>query len=270
MKVIYALTIMLFSLTLCQAQDSNGPQRIPDEAYTRQLIRLLTGLQKNPWLGWESGTEVVVRYLVDSNGAGKPLGHSQPDIVFKVMEVDKLLITTQVYKGKTIRHDFMVKDQPGLDVAWARLIDPSTPDPSTTDLEIDGSTLRCRLSELTMREFPGGTWVSKEWTLASDPSIVVRKEAVGSNGWRVTSAQVIKQIGDREFTCVEIKKWMRFYSQGTNDAMTTQYLCPDVPGHLVEEIQEFFKVKREQRSSAPFQIVHQKVVELKLPKPRRT
>jgi hypothetical protein len=52
--------------------------------------------------------------------------------------------------------------------------------------------------------------------------------------------------------------------------MTTQYLCLDVPGHLVEEIQEFFKVKREQRSSTPFQIVHQKVVELKVQKPRRT
>jgi hypothetical protein len=42
--------------------------------------------------------------------------------------------------------------------------------------------------------------------------------------------------------------------------MTTQYLCPDLPGHLVEEIQEFFKVKKEHRSSAPFQFVHQKVV----------
>jgi hypothetical protein len=265
MKVIYALTIMLFSLTLCHAQDSNGPRRVPDEAYTRQLIRLLTGLQKNPWLGWESGTEVVVRYLVDSNAAGTPLGHAQPDIVFKVIEADKLLITTQVYKGKPIRRDFLIKDQPGLDAAWPRVIDPST-----TDLEIDGFTLSCLLSELTMREFPGGAMVTKEWKLASHPSIVLRKEAIGSNGWRVTSAQVIKQIGEREFTCVEIKKWMRFYHHGPNDAMTTQYLCPDVPGYLVEEMQEFFKVKKEQRSSAPYQVVHQKVVELKLQKPART
>jgi hypothetical protein len=269
MKVIYALTIILFSLTLCHAQDSNGSRRVPDEAYTRQLIRLLTGLQKNPWVGWESGTEVVLRYLVDSNAAGTPLGHAQPDIVFKVLEADKVLITMQVYKGKSIRRVFEIKDQPGLDAAWPRVIDPSTTGPRTTDQEIDGFRLSCLLSELTMHTFPGGTMVSKEWTLASHPSIVVGKEAIGSNGWRVTSAQVIKQIGEREFTCVEVKKWMRFYHHGPYDAMTTQYLCPDVPGYLVEEIMEYFKVKKGQRSSAPDQVVHQKVVELKLQKPRR-
>jgi hypothetical protein len=265
MKVIYALTMVLFSLTLCQTQESNAPQRTPDDAYTPQLVRLLTGLQKNPWQGWESGTEVVVRYLVDTNAAGIPLGHAQPDIVYKVMEADKLLITMQVYKGKPIRRDFLIKDQPGLDAAWPRVIDANT-----TDLEIDGFRLSCLLSELTMREFPGGSMVTKEWTLAGHPSIVLRKEVNGGSGWKVTSTRVIKKIGDREFPCVEIKKWMRFYSQGPNDAMTTQYLCPDVPGHLVEEIQEFFKVKKEQRSSTPFQIVHQKVVELKLQRPTRT
>lgn len=265
MKVIYALTIVLSSLTLCQAQESNAAQRNPDHVYTSQLVRLLSGLQKNPWQGWESGTEVVVRYLVASNAAGMPLGHAQPDLVYKVMEADKLLITTQVYRQKTNRRDFMIKDQSGLDAAWPRIIDPSI-----TTLEIDGFTLSCLLSELTMREFPGGSMVTKEWTLASNPSIVLRKEVNGGPGWKVTSTRVIKKIGESEFHCVEIKKWMRFYSKGPNDAMTTQYLCPDVPGHLVEEIQEFFKVKGEQRSPTPFQIVHQKVVELRLQKPKRT
>jgi len=211
------------------------------------------------------GTEVVVRYLVDGNAAGIPLGHAQPDLVYKVIEADKLLIRTYVFKGKPSRQDFLVKDQVGLEVAWPRLINPST-----TDLEIDGFTLKCLLSESTLREFPGGSMITKEWTLASHPSIVLRKDVKGGPGWKVTSTRVIKKIGDREFRCVEIKKWMRFYSQGPNDAMTTQYLCPDVPGHLVEEIQEFFKVKKGHRSSAPFQIVHQKVVELKLQEPTRT
>jgi len=269
MKVICALTIVLLSLILVQAQNSNASQQAPEEAYTRQLISLLTGLQKNPWLGWESGTEVVVRYLVDSNAAGTPLGHPQPDIVYKVMEADKRLITAQVYKGKPIRRDFLIKDQPGLEAAWIELKDP-TIGPTTTDMEMDGFTLSCLLSELSVHEFPGGTRVTKQWTLANHPSIVLRKELVGGGGWKVTSARVIKKIGEREFPCVEIKKWMRFYYHGPGDAMTTQYLCPDVPGHLVEEIQEFFKVKKEQRSSAPFQVVHQKVMELKLQKPTRT
>jgi hypothetical protein len=264
MKVVYALAIGLLSLTLGQAQAGNGPRRVPDEAYTQQLIRLLTGLQKNPWMGWESGTEVVVRYWVEGNATGTPLDRAQPEIVFKVIEADKLFITTQVYKGKLIRHEFLVKDQGGLDAAWPRVRDPTVMNPTTTDLEIDDFTLSCLLSESTMREFPGGTTVTKQWTLASHPSIVLGTEVVGSNGWKVTSVRVIKKIGERDFPCVEIKKTMRFYSQGPNDAITTQYLCPDVPGHLVEEIQEFFKVKKEQRSSAPFHVGHLKVVELKL------
>ena len=264
MKVIYALTIVLLSLTLCQAQNSNGPRRAPDEAYTRQMVRLLTGLQKNPWLGWESGTEVVVRYFGDSNPAATPRALVQPDLTYKVMEADKLFARTQLFKGKLTRQDFLVKDQVGLDAAWPRVITPST-----TDVEIDGFTLTCLLSELVVTEFPGGTRVTKEWTLASHPSIVLRKEVNGVEGWRVTSARAIRKIGEREFACVEIKERMRFYHHGPIDVITTRYLSPDVPGHLVEQIEEFFKVKKNQVSPAPYMVVHQKVVELKLPKPAR-
>lgn len=266
MKVIYVLTLVLLSITLCQAQNSDVPQRSSDEAYKRELIRLLMGLQKNPWLGWESGTEVVVRYFGDGKPAATTRSHAQPELVYKVMEADKLFIRTQVVKGKSIRQDFLVKDQMGLDAASPKVIDPGTAD-LETDLEIDGFTLSCLLSELSVREFPGGSRITKEWTLANYPSIVLRKEVIGGDGWRVTSARVIKKIGEREFPCVEIKKWMPFYHKGLNHVLTTQYLSPDIPGHTVEEIQEFFKVKKKQRSSSPYQIVHQKVVELKLRKP---
>jgi hypothetical protein len=260
MKVIYALTLLLFSLTLCQSQYRNSAQG-PDEAYTRELVRLLTGLQKNPWLGWESGTEVVIRYLVDSNASGIPLGHPQPDLVYKVIETDKLFIQTYVFKGKPGRRNFLVKDQVGLEAAWSRVGEQSA-----ADLEIDGFTLTCHLSELTMTEIPGGTRVTKEWVLASHPSVVLGKEVKGGSGWRVTSARVIKKIGEKEFPCVEIKKWLSIYSHGQIDVITTQYLSPNVPGHLVEQIEEYFKVKKKQRSSAPYMVVHQKAVELKLQK----
>src|SRR5688572_22431102 len=115
MKVINAFTIVLLSLILCQAQDSNAPQRIPDDDYTKRLVRLLTGLQENPWQGWESGTEVLVRYLVDRNPAGIPVGYAQPDLLYRVVAADKLFIRTHVFKGKPRRQDFKVKDQVGLD-----------------------------------------------------------------------------------------------------------------------------------------------------------
>jgi hypothetical protein len=266
MKVVLAFVIVVLSLISCQAQNNNGAQA-PDERYRRQLVDLITRLEKNPWLGWGSGTEVVVRYLIDADAAGNPLGHAQPDLVYKVMEADGLLIRTQVFKGKNNRDDFLIKNETGLDsaLAWKNVTEAST-----ADMELDGFKLTCLLSDLRVTLMPGGTTVTREWTLASDPSIVLRKEDLGGSGWRVTSARVMKKIGQAEFPCLEIKKWMSFYSDGPNDSMTTQYLSPDVPGHLVEEIKEFFKVKKGQRSSAPFQVVHQKVMELRLRKPTGT
>jgi len=229
------------------------------------MIRLLTGLQKNPWLGWESGTEVVVRYFGDGDPAATPRALVQPDIMYKVLEADKLFIRTQSYKGKLTRQDFLVKDQGGLDAAW-----PGVRNPSAADVEIDGFTVACFLSESVLTEFPGGSRVTKEWTLASHPSIVLRKEVKGGPGWGVTSASVIRRVGEREFPCVEIKKRMRLSHRGPIDLITTQYLSPDVPGHLIEQIEEFFEVKEGQVSSAPYLVVHQKAVGLKLSQPTRT
>lgn len=72
-----------------------------------------------------------------------------------------------------------------------------------------------------------------------------------------------KKIGDREFECVEVKRHMRFYSDGLMRALTTQYLSPEVPGHLVEEMEEVFKVGRGGELT-PSTFAHQKVVELKI------
>jgi hypothetical protein len=265
MKAIYALTVGLLSLTLCQAQNNNVTQPAADDAYTQNLIRLITGLQKNPWLGWESGTEVVVRYLSDSNPGEPPRARVQPDLTYKIIDTDKLFIRTQLFKGKLVRQDFLVKDQVGLDAAWPRVTTSGT-----TEMEIDGFTLTCFLAELVETQFPGGSRVTKEWTLASQPSIVLRKEVNDIPDWRVTSARVARKIGEMEFACVEIKKTIRIYDHGPIDVITTQYLSPDVPGHLVEQIEQYFKVKKKQVSSAPYMVVHQKVVELKLPKPTRT
>lgn len=257
LNALVALAPLLLAATLCQAQA--GGTQASDTEYTRELAALITGLQKNPWRGWSAGTEVTVRYIVDRDAAGKPLGKEQPELVFKVTEADKLFEIAQVVKGKPVITEFFVKDQEGLGVASRRVREP-TP----AELEIDGFKLACLVTEMGVREIPGGVSVTKEWVLASHPTIVLRKE-VNGEGWRVTSARVKKTIGDREFSCVEIKKSMRFFSDGPGESVTTQYRCPSVPGHVVEEIQEFFKLKKGQISPAPFQTVHQKVVEIKLP-----
>ncbi len=257
-KALVFLAALLLPVTLCTAQAGSVPRSEAD--YARELVALMTALQKNPWRGWAVGTEVTVKYIVERDAAGKPLGNEQPDLVFKVTEADKLFELTQIVKGKPIIRELLVKDEEGLAVAAPRITEPIS-----VNLEIDGFKLACLLTEVRFHEFPGSARVTREWLLANQPSIVLRKEVNGV-GWRITSARVKKTIGGKEFSCVEIKKSMRFYSDGPGEAVTTQYRCPGVPGHVVEEIQEFFKIKKLERSSAPFQIVHQKVVDIKLPR----
>jgi hypothetical protein len=49
------------------------------------------------------------------------------------------------------------------------------------------------------------------------------------------------------------------------EVITTQYVSPDVPGYVVEEVKEFYKVHKEGKERVLDMIIHQQVVELKLP-----
>lgn len=257
MKVILAVVALLLSPALPRgAQEGRGVRSVPDEAYTARLVRLVEALQKNPWRGWKAGTVVVVRYLGGGAAEGT-YAYVQPDMVYKILEADKLIEATQEVKGKSYRQEFLLKDHAGLDAPsrWGK-------DSAAADLELDGFTLNTLLSELRMEEFPGGTRITKEWSLAGHPSILLRKEGNG-HGWSITSAKASKKIGDREFACVEIKSRMRFYSDGPMEDVTTQYLSPEVPGHLVEEVKEFFRVG-EKGVLTPHMVIHRKVVEIKV------
>lgn len=256
MKAFLAIALFL-SPTLCRALDGRGVRSTPDEAYTARLVRLVEGLQKSPWRGWKAGTVVVVRYLDDApKGANARV---QPDLVYKILEADKLFERAQEYKGKYYRQEFAVRNEIGLNAARARLKDEVV---VAEDLELDGFTLSGLMTEMRLQEFSGAAWVTKEWSLAGYPSILLRQETNGG-GWRITSAKASKKIGDREFECVEIKKQMRFYSDGPMMHVTTQYLSPEVPGHMVEELEEFFRVG-EKGVLTPYMVTHQKVVELKI------
>jgi hypothetical protein len=256
MKVFLAAALFL-SPTLCRAQGGRGAGGAPGEAYAARLARLVGGLQKNPWRGWKAGTVVVVRYLGDA--VKGTAARVQPDLAYKVLEADKLFERTQEFGGKYFRQEFLVKDQPGLDAARVR---PKDEGAAAAEFELDGFTLDALLTESRVEEFPGGSRTTKEWSLAGHPSILLRQE-VNGEGWRVTSAKALRKVGEREFECVEIKKRMRFYSGGPAEVSTTQYLSPEVPGHVVEELEEFFRVG-DGGALTPYMVVHRKVSELKI------
>ena len=261
MKVIYAIGTVLLSLTLCPAQNSNNPERAPDEAYTRQLVRLLTGLQKNPWSGWKTGTVVVRRYLGNNDPAVKPYAYGQPDLVFQVLEADRLVAVTQVVKGKPHRQEHSVKDQGGVDKLMIE-----AEEATAARLELDGFTLACLYWEwpsLTIHDAPS-TVTLKEWRLASHQTLLLRKESSGTT-WEVASVRVARKIGGREFQCVKTIGKTSIYVDGPMEVITTQYLSPDVPGHVVEQVEEFYKVDKEGKERVPHMIIHQQVMELKLP-----
>lgn len=255
MKALRAFAAALLSLTLCQAQGRDaGARKAPDAAYVARLAPLLTGLQKNPWAGWKAGTTVLVRYLGGGASAARA-AYVQPDMVYQVLEADRLFIRTQAVNGRPARQDFLVKDQRGLGAARG-----GGGDAVAADVELDGFTLACLLSEWRVTEFPGGTRTNREWALAGHPSLLVRQETNGA-GWRVASANVLKKIGEREFECVEVKERMPMYSDGPAEVLTTRYLSPDAPGRLVEQIEEFYRVGKGGRTLD--MVVHQKVVGLK-------
>ena len=160
MKVVYAIAAVLLSLSLCHAQNRNDPKRAPDDAYTRQLVRLLTGIQKNPWSGWKTGTEVVRRYLGNSDPAVKPYAYVQPDLVFQVLEADSLIAVTQVVNRRPYRQKHLVKDQGEADNPMIK-----TEDATAVRLEVDDFTVACLLWEqpaLFVNDGPSFP-ASKEW-----------------------------------------------------------------------------------------------------------
>jgi hypothetical protein len=260
MKIIYALATVLLALTLCRAQTINDPKPT-DDAYTREVVRLLTALQKNGWSGWNTGTVVVRRYLGNDDPTVKTFAYVQPDLVFQILEANKRVAVTQVVKGKPYREESPIKEETATDTPpiWAEKVTAAT-------LEVDGFSLACVLREwpaLIVNDGPSSP-PQKEWRLANHPTLILRNE-YGRTTWEVASVRVLKKIGGREFSCVKTIHKTTIYVDGLMEVITTQYLSPDVPGHLVEELKEFYKVKKEGKEPVPHMITHQQVVELKLP-----
>ena len=267
MKHILCISLMAFCVLPAFAKEKEEPNTppatqpdgngeldkdpAPKAIFDKETLVLIKRLQKNPWANWPTGTEIVRHFVDDSKPKQNLRAYVQPDLIYKVTERDRLLIRTQRVKGNPVRQDFRIQNHPG--VAIPHISGKGV----ASELVVDGANVKCLLYESALTEsLANGAvvrTVTKQWVLSSHPTVLLRRSGPGQ--WTITSVRAKKHIGKKEYLCIETKARL---SPPNAHVVTTQYLHPDVPGHLVEEIKEFYKVIKGKREPAPWLITHEK------------
>lgn len=229
----------------------------------KETLLLLGRLQRNPWAGWSTGTEVVRQFLDDKRRGQNVQTYVQPDITYKVLEKDRRLIRTQQVNGKPMRQDFRIRDQTGIPRPHL------TGQGAAVELAVDGANVRCLLYESRIGRIGagfGGAVVTKQWVPASHSTVLLRRES-GENWWAITSLRARKRIGQREVLCIETRRRLAIVG---GHVVTTRYLHPDVPGHLVEEIKEFYREVKGRPQPVLWMVTHERTSAVRAAAPTTT
>jgi hypothetical protein len=211
--------------------------------------RVLEPFYRNGWHGWNPGTEVRTTFLDDKVEGW--YSYVQPDLVYRLTEA--ALTRTQVVDGKPVVQQFDPANETGWQPAYLHKLQTAKATPTT--IEIDGVKIDCLLYESTMDDIGrdvGGTTVLKEWVLAAHPSTWLRTEA-NKNYKVIKSLRELRQVGDRQLACVVVEERMEMSG---GHQITTSWLSPEVPGHVVEKISQTWFEGRQQRS-------HERVAEMR-------
>jgi hypothetical protein len=211
--------------------------------------RVLEPFYRNGWHGWNPGTEVRTTFLDDKVEGW--YSYVQPDLVYRLTEA--ALTRTQVVDGKPVVQQFDPANETGWQPAYLHKLPTAKATPTT--IEIDGVKIDCLLYESTMDDIGrdvGGTTVLKEWVLAAHPSTWLRTEA-NKNYKVIKSLRELRQVGDRQLACVVVEERMEMSG---GHQITTSWLSPEVPGHVVEKISQTWFEGRQQRS-------HERVAEMR-------
>ena len=220
------------------------------------LVRALTSLRQGPWNGWEDGTLVVRRYLDGEGLSDGEFYYPQPDLTYVVARKDCELVRTQVVDGRRIAQTLEISN----DSEFESFQFPSVSTP--VSLKIDGNDVPSVMHVAKTCETPGGCHSTTRWAVSGQSSIVVRREHSNGDWWAVTSAHVPKLIGDGIYECIELKAHV---TMANGYVESTKYVSPRVPGHLVEEINRFYKLDGPAKTPALSMITHEKTVKFQLP-----
>jgi len=235
MALLVPVILWLGSLGSLGEESDGPPVSAPGPSvkpFDEHAVQLIERLQRNPWAGWAADT-VVVRRFSDEKMPEGVRSHVQPDITYRVVEKDQLFIRTQLVGGRPTQQNFRVHEQTGL-------LKPVVAGKGVpAELTLDGARAECVLYESRFDAIGAGfgsSVTTRQWVLARRPSLLIRRES-GGNWWAITSVMATKRIGEQEYFCVKTQQ--RLAVPGGH-VVTTSYLHPDVPGHLVEETKEYY------------------------------
>ena len=227
------------------------PFEVVAAAAAPPAARVLEPFYRNGWHGWPVGTEVQTTFL-DDKVAGW-YSYVQPDLLCRVT-------TNGLERFQMVNGELTVQqlnagppDQGTFQPVSIHRHDKGTP----AIWEIDGVKVDClfleQVSHVDGPSFAGKVH-RKEWVLADQPAIWLRTEA-NKNYKVIKSLREMRQVGDRQVPCVVVEERMEM--SGRHQVSTT-WLSLEVPGHVVEKINQTWFEGRRQRS-------HEKLVEMRLP-----
>lgn len=204
-----------------------------------QFNRLVKPLQNYPWSDWDEGTEVV-RFLVQDDKSHDEIIESK--IVFKVSAKNRSVQRLETIADSTKRQEFLVSDEVGIRSAEHEIQGVSSV------LHLDGEMVMATLTKLMRPTMNGSRMINnmvKQWTLQSDPSLVIREENE-DEAWRIISLNKKVIVSGSTYPCVQIKAQKKI---NTSEIVVSKLLlCPFIPGHLVSESKAFYKLTKKNKT----------------------
>lgn len=230
------------------------------DSVAQRVQARVRALMRHPWSHWATGVTVVRGFVPHGRGAGIA-EYLQPDLTYEVVAAGKRLVRHQEVDGKVVTQELPMHPEEGLPRAFTG----SDPPEVAATFDLDGAAVPS-----VLRTQPGVSHdhsvapaVTRQWTLMGDDAVLLRSETTAhgkpeqlGHWWALVRLDRPKTIDGVVYLCIETRR-----RTGDSDAyaIVTTFLSPEVPGHVVEEVIEYFKVPDHQR---PWMVTVEKVLRI--------
>lgn len=193
----------------------------------------LTRLQMAPWVSLPTGTQVVHSFADSTSGYTGIKHHVQPDLSYEIIEKGKALIRKQMVDGKETTQVISLLNEVGL----PRAMPCGNPDTTIIDIDgvpIDSHRWRCVLKTHTTTGY--FERITVNWAMSKNHLVLLKRIEHDGDYWEVKGFSV-RTINGREYRCIKTEQRMTLVDGFT---VIIKHLNPDVPGHVLEEVHEYY------------------------------